>query len=106
MDTEPAKRPVVSFLSVISLGNILAVLSLIGTGLFGIYTIGGEVQRVQDAVTHEADMRGEAERSLNEKLANTAAQEARDVQATALSLGDLKADVRALVQASTPPGRR
>ena len=86
----------------ISLGNILIVAGMVVSLAIGLFTIGGSVQRLQDAITHEAEMRVEAEKGLAKDMANSGQTEARDVQQINSSLTDLKTDMRALVQASTP----
>jgi hypothetical protein len=95
------------FQPIISLGNILTFVGIIGSCGVALIIIGEQVQRLEDAVTHEAEMRVETERGIADKAANVAAQEARDVAAINSALGDLKSDMRALIQASTPqPERR
>lgn len=106
-DKAPFRRGV--FQPIISLGNILTFLGIIGSCGVALVIIGQQVQRLEDAIVHEADMRVESERSIGEKAALVAAQEGRDVAAINAALGDLKSDMRALIQASTPvpePRRR
>lgn len=97
------------FQPIISLGNILTFCGIVGSCAVGLIIVGEQIQRLQDAIVHEADMRVESERSIADKAATVAVQEARDVQAINAALSDLKSDMRALIQASTPvsePRRR
>lgn len=100
-----AKRePLVSFNGSVSLGNVLILLGMIGTGMVGLYTIGTQVKGVQDAIAHETDLRGIGEKNVSEKLADVQQQEARDIAGINQSLISVRDDIRTLVQAST--GRR
>lgn len=110
----------VSFLREISLGNVLIFAGMVGTGMLGIYTVGGNVQKVQDAVeavntavVHETQMRTQAEAELQrqfttserertEQIAALQRQETSDVANIAGNLRDLKTDMRALLQSSVP----
>jgi hypothetical protein len=62
-----------SYLGVVSLGNLLILAGMLGTGMLGIYTVGGSVQKLQDAIEHEAVMREDATRNLNQLMANNQA---------------------------------
>lgn len=112
LDTSKRKLPV-SFLSVVSLGNILILAGMIGTGAAGIYTVGGQMQKLQDAQEHETDMRVIGENNITRQLATNAeqathdqaaaaAQEARDIAQLTQVLQEMKSDFRAVLQASTP----
>jgi hypothetical protein len=118
--TPETKKPLVAFNGVISLGNLLIVAGMVSTGIAGIYTVGGQVQQLRDAQTHETEMRVMGEQTITAQLttnatsasrdvANLSAQEARDVSAIGVALQEIKSDFRSLVQASTPqpePRRR
>jgi hypothetical protein len=109
MSADPDKRPLVSFLSVISLGNLLIVAGMVGTGIIGIYTVGGSVQKLQDAQEHEIAMRVSSEANITRQITDAAAQEQRDVSAISKTLDEIRGDFRSLVQANTPqpePRRR
>lgn len=92
----------VSFLSVISLGNILGLAGMIGTGFLAIYTVGGMIQHYEDAQAHETEMRVAAEAAIAQQLSSNASQEARDIATLTAVLQDMRADFRALLQANTP----
>jgi hypothetical protein len=97
------------FQPIISLGNILTFVGIVGSCGVALIIVGEQVQRLEDAIVHEADLRVETERSISDKMAAMAAQESRDIQTITAALADLKSDLRALVQASTPlqePRRR
>lgn len=97
------------FQPIISLGNILTAICMVGSCAVGLVIVGQQIQRLEDAILHEAEMRVTTEAAIAEKAANVAAQEARDVSAINAALADLKGDMRALIQASTPqpePHRR
>lgn len=102
----------------ISLGNLLIVAGMIGTGVVGIYTVGGNVQRLQDsieqvqlALTHETQLRTQSEaefqrqftasdREHTEQIAALVRQEASDVANVSQTLRDVRTDLRALLQSS------
>lgn len=103
----------VSFQGVISLGNILILVGMIGTGAVGIFTVGGSVQRLQDQVQHEAELRELGEHSLGDRLVSMQQKEAGDVQNINQNLsvvredmGGIRNDLHTLMTASTPTARR
>lgn len=111
----PGKRDkaLASFLG-ISVGNILIFLGMLGTGLLGIYQVGGEVRGLQDAVTHEQEQRANTERELTSQISNVQReasnsvlalqrQETTDVGNINSNIQDMRNDMRTLMQAS---GRR
>jgi len=105
MSDQPQRKPLVDL--TVSLGTILVIITMLGTAAAGLYTVGGQVRGVRDAIDHEVEMRGVSERAIVSSQTAAALQEARDVQGIGQSLQDLKADMRSLVQASTPqPERR
>lgn len=124
-EASPAGGGWLSFVKTeVSLGNILIMLGMVGTGAIGIYTVGGSVQRLQDAIEQQAvalrteaelRTRGEAdwkqaianvEREQAATVANLQRQEAADVGSINRSLGDMKNDLRIILQASVPANRR
>jgi hypothetical protein len=102
-------KPFISFHPVISLGNLLIIAGMVSSLAIALFTMGGSMQRLQDAITHEAELRVDSEKNIADKIADSQRTEARDVQAIGQSLTDLKTDMRELVKASTPqpdPRRR
>lgn len=99
----------------ISLGNLLILAGMVSTGAVAIYTVGGSVQRLQDALEqqgillhHETEMRqlGEKEhdqqitaldRSFTSTITTLAAREGSDIAGINSSIQDLRTDLRTLV---------
>lgn len=105
---EPAaetRGPLVSFLNVVSLGNVLIFLGMVGTGMLGIYEVGGQVQKLQDAISHEADMRSNSEQNLTNQIASLSTQENRDMLNMNNAIVAVRDDVRSLMQLNPSAGR-
>lgn len=102
---KPAKRRGLSFEGSITLGNLLAILPLLGllvTALMTYWTAAREVQRFQDAIAHETEMRTLLLKGLTEQMAAIQAQEARDVTLLNQSLVELRQDIRAASRGRAP----
>lgn len=117
------RRGAVSFLGVVSLGNVLILLGMLGTGMLGIYTVGGQVQHLNDSVDHlgdqirhETELRVQAQGALQQQYANDKTsmqqqfstlqrQESADIAAVNNSITSLHADVRTLLQFNPRDGR-
>lgn len=101
------KRGAVSFLSVISLGNVLILIGMMLTGVAGIYTVGSQVQRLEDSidrigeqVRHETELRVADKNTADERYRGIQQQEITDIGTINRSLISLRDDIRAL----TPNG--
>ena len=92
------RGPLVSFLNVVSLGNILIFLGMVGTGMLGIYEVGGQVQRLQDSVQHEADLRLGSEHDLTNQITAIGQQETRDMSSVNQAIVAVRDDVRTLMR--------
>lgn len=95
-----SREPLVSFSRSVSLGNVLILLGMVGTGMIGIYTVGTQVKGVQDAILHETDMRVSGEKTVADKLGDVQRQEAKDINSINLSIQDIRNNVWTLVQTS------
>jgi len=95
------KEPLVTFTGAVSLGNVLILLGMVGTGMVGIYTVGGQLRGVQDAIAHETDLRLQAQGSLADKVADYQRQEARDISTINQSIMVIHDDIRTLVAATS-----
>lgn len=100
------REPLVSFNGTISLGNVLILLGMVGTGMVGLYTIGGQVRGVQEAIAHETEMRTVGEKTTADRLADVQRQEAHDISSINSSIADIRNNIWTLVQASTSDGRK
>ncbi len=100
----PVRAPV--FQGIVTLGNILIMLGMLAGGVTTVFVVGGAVQKIEDAVVHEADMRTQTVKELGTKIDTLTTQETRDVADIKLTISDLRADLRQLVTVSPPPPRR
>lgn len=105
--------------NVVSLGNVLILLGMVGTGSVGIFTVGGSVQKLQDAIEHETAVRQDSEQHMQQQiqtyqqqvnaqlaatqqtmahdLASAQQQEANDIRSINATLGDVRQDLRTLM---------
>lgn len=96
----------IRFLGDISLGNLLMMLPLFGifaTALMTFYTVGTTVQRVQDSIEHEIELRSTSVINLSAKIDDMKVQQARDVTDIKGQIGELRSDVRTLVRPGNQP---
>jgi hypothetical protein len=108
------------FQPVVSLGNLLIILSMVGAVAATLIVTGREIQGLMDQIAqehgdlvHETEMRvmGEknesdarlnSERAIVNQITTMATQENRDVQAINSTLQDMRNDYRELLRVSTP----
>jgi len=95
------RGPVV-FSGLITLGNLLIMMGMFVTGATGIYVVGGHVQKLEDAIQHEAEIRTLTIAQLGEKVDALAKQESADIKTMSSTLSDIRADFRAALSASQP----
>lgn len=95
-----SREPLVSFSGSISLGNVLILLGMIGTGMIGIFTVGSQLRGVQDAIGHESELRVVGERTVAERLADAQSMEAHDISMMNQSISGIRDDIRTLVSAN------
>lgn len=116
----PGKGRMADYRNVVSLGNILILVGMMGTGGLGIYTVGGSVQKLQDAIEHEVVVRQDGQKNLQDQfsnyqqtvnqqiasqqqiwahdLASLQQQEVNDIRSLNTTLGDVRTDLRTLMQ--------
>ena len=89
-----------------SLGNVLILLGMIGTGIIGIYRVGGQVQLLTDAIARETDLRVQGESRINDQVHGLREQQARDANDFKQAMTQVHDDVQMLVKASIPTATR
>lgn len=109
---KPAKRRGLSFEGTITLGNLLAILpllGLVGIALTTYWTVATEVQRFRDsqsaqttAIEHERQLRETLLTVFGDKLTELRAQEARDVTVLTQAITELRQDIRAASRGRAP----
>jgi hypothetical protein len=114
-DDRPSNGRWINFHNVISMGNILIILSMLGGALGVLVLITREVQAVIDEnqmlhqeIVHETELRVEGERSVVNQIVALSTQETHDVESINRTLQDMRDDYRELlrVNAPAPPSAR
>jgi uncharacterized membrane protein len=99
----------ISFHNVVSLGNLLIIVSMLASGIITLFVVGRQVQGVLDDVerlhmeiVQETNMRLQSEKAIDAQIAGIVLQENRDMEAINATLQDMRADYRTLLSLAQP----
>lgn len=93
----------VNFSGTVTLGNVLIMLGMLAGGGSTIFVIGTAVQRLQDSILSETEIRSQSVLAVSGKIDALTQQETRDVSDIKLTMSDMRADLRSLLMINPAP---